>query len=95
MSGITEMEVDEGDSKPSAPKDTVVLHRNAVKVITSSNVRTITSVGQSRVSKITGLSFILTQTWLKYPSLDSSRCVVYSGIRFKAIRAASNKMEQD
>ena len=58
MSGITEMEVDEGDSKPSAPKDTVVLHRNAVKVITSSNVRTITSVGQSRVSKITGLSLV-------------------------------------
>ena len=28
-------------------------------------------------------------------SLDSSRCVVYSGIRFKPIQAASKKLEQD
>ena len=38
---------------------------------------------------------LLTQTWVKCTSLDSSRCVVYSGITFKAIRAASKRLEQD
>ena len=37
----------------------------------------------------------LAQTWVKCTLLDSSRCVVYSGIRFKPIRAASKKLEQD
>ena len=41
------------------------------------------------------LQLHLIQTWVKCISLDSSRCVVYSGIRFKAIRAASKKLEQD
>ena len=36
------------------------------------------------------LQLILTKTWVKCTSLDSSRCVVNSGIRFKAIQAASN-----
>ena len=37
-----------------------------------------------------------TQTWVKCKSsLDSAKCVVYSGIRFKAIRAASKELEQD
>ena len=31
------------------------------------------------------LQLLLTQTWVKCTSLDSSRCVVYSGIRVKAI----------
>ena len=38
---------------------------------------------------------LLTQTWVMCTSLDSSRCVVYSGIRFKAIRAISKRLEQD
>ena len=37
------------------------------------------------------LLLILTQTRVKCTSLNSSRCVVYSGKRFKAIRAASKK----
>ena len=41
------------------------------------------------------LQLILTQTWVKCTLLDSSRCVVYSGIRFKAIQAASKKIKQD
>ena len=41
------------------------------------------------------LQLLLTQTWVKRTSLDSSRCVVYSGIRFKAIRAASKNLEQN
>ena len=41
------------------------------------------------------LQLLPTQTWVKCASLDSSRCVVYSGIRFKAIRAASKNLEQD
>ena len=41
------------------------------------------------------LQLLLTQTWVKCTSLNSSRCVVYSGIRFKAIRAVSEKLEQD
>ena len=40
------------------------------------------------------LQLLLTQAWVKCTSLDSSRCVVYSGIRFKAIWAASKKLEQ-
>ena len=40
------------------------------------------------------LQLLLTQTWVKCTSLDSSRCAVYSGIRFKAIRAVSKKLEQ-
>ena len=36
-----------------------------------------------------GFLQLLSQTWVKCTSLDSSRCVVYSGIRFKAIWAAS------
>ena len=35
------------------------------------------------------------QRWVKCTSLDSSRCVFYSGIRFKSSRAASSKLEQD
>ena len=35
------------------------------------------------------LQLLLTQTWVKCTSLNSSKCVVYSGIRFKAIQAAS------
>ena len=34
------------------------------------------------------LAAFLNQTWVKCTSLDSSRCVVYSGIRFRMIRAA-------
>ena len=41
------------------------------------------------------LQLLLTQTWMKCTSLDSTRCVVYSGIRFKAIRASSKKLEQE
>ena len=41
------------------------------------------------------LQLLLTQTWVKCTSLDSSRCVVYSDIRFKAIRAASKKIKLD
>ena len=41
------------------------------------------------------LQLLLTQTWVKRTSLNSSRCVVYSSTRFKAIRAASKKLEQD
>ena len=41
------------------------------------------------------LQLLLTQTWVKCASSDSSRCVVYSGVRFKAIRAASKTFEQD
>ena len=41
------------------------------------------------------LQLLLTQTWVKRTALDSSRCVVYIGIKFKAIRAASKKLEQD
>ena len=41
------------------------------------------------------LQLLLIQTWVKCTSLDSSRWVVYSGIRFKAIRAASKKLKQD
>ena len=41
------------------------------------------------------LQLFLTQTWVKCTSLDSSRCVVYSGIRIEAIRAASKTLEQD
>ena len=41
------------------------------------------------------LQLLLTQTWVKCTLLNSSRCVVYSGIRFKAIRPASKKLEQD
>ena len=41
------------------------------------------------------LQLLLTQTWTKCTSLDSSRCVVYSDIRFKVIRAASKNLEQD
>ena len=41
------------------------------------------------------LQLLLTHTWVKCTSIDSSRCVVSSGIRFKAIRAASKKLEQD
>ena len=31
------------------------------------------------------LRLFLAQTWVKSTSLDSSKCVVYSGIRFKGI----------
>ena len=41
------------------------------------------------------LLLLLTQTWVKCTSLDFSRCVVYSGIKFKAIRAANKKLKQD
>ena len=41
------------------------------------------------------LQLLLTQTWVKCTSLDFSRCVVYSGIRFITISAASKKLEQD
>ena len=41
------------------------------------------------------LQLLLTQTCVKCTSLDSSRCVVHSGIRFEAIWAASKKLEQD
>ena len=41
------------------------------------------------------LQLILTQTCVKWTSLDSSRSVVDSGIRFNAIWAASKKLEQD
>ena len=37
------------------------------------------------------LQLLLTQTRVKCTSLDLSRCVVYSDIRCKAIRAASKK----
>ena len=35
------------------------------------------------------LQLLLTQSWVKCTSVDSSRCVVYSGVIFKAIQAAS------
>ena len=35
------------------------------------------------------LQVLLTQTWVKCTALNSSRCAVYSGVRFKAIWAAS------
>ena len=41
------------------------------------------------------LRLLLTQTWVKCTSLYSSRCVVYSGVRFKAIQAASKNLELD
>ena len=41
------------------------------------------------------LQLLQTQTWVKCTSLDSSRCVVYYGIRLKVIRAASKKLEQN
>ena len=34
------------------------------------------------------LQLLPTQTWVKCASLDSPRCVVYSGVKFKAIRAS-------
>ena len=40
------------------------------------------------------LQFLPTQTWVKCTSLDSSRCIVYSGIRFKVIRDASKKQSR-
>ena len=40
------------------------------------------------------LQLFLNQTWVKCTSLDSSRCVVYFGIRFHSIWAASKKLEQ-
>ena len=41
------------------------------------------------------LQLLPTQTWVKCTSLDSLRCVVYSGIKFEAIWAASKEIEQD
>ena len=41
------------------------------------------------------LQLLQTQTWVKCTSLDSLRCVVYSGIKFEAIWAASKEIEQD
>ena len=41
------------------------------------------------------LQLFLTQTLVKCTSLDSSRCVAYSGIRFMVIWAASEKLQQD
>ena len=41
------------------------------------------------------LQLLLTQTWVKCTSLDSSKCVIYSGIRVMAIPAASIKLDQD
>ena len=35
---------------------------------------------------------LLPQTWAKCTLWDSSRCVVYAGIRFKVILAASKKI---
>ena len=40
------------------------------------------------------LQVLLTQIWVKCTSLDALTCVVYSGIRFRAIRAASKRIEQ-
>ena len=41
------------------------------------------------------LQLFLTQTWVKCTLLDSSRCLVYSGIIFKVIQAAGKKLKQD
>ena len=41
------------------------------------------------------LQLALTQTWVKCTSLDFSRCVVYSGIKIAAIRAASKKLKHN
>ena len=38
------------------------------------------------------LQLLPTQTWVKYTSWDSSRCVVYSGLRVRTIRVASKKI---
>ena len=59
------------------------------------NLETVAIAGHFGEVKPGFLQLLLTQTWVKCTSLDSSRCVVYSGIRFKAIRAASKKLEQD
>ena len=41
------------------------------------------------------LQLLLTQIWVKCTFFDSARCVVYSSVRFKAVRAASKKLEQE
>ena len=39
--------------------------------------------------------FILTRTWVKCTSLDSSRCAVYFGTKTNAISAASKHLKRD
>ena len=41
------------------------------------------------------LQLFLSQTRVRWTSLNSSRCLVYFGNRFQAIRAASKNLEQD
>ena len=53
-------------------------------------------IGAGFVSVHSGLlQLSLGQTWVRCSSLNSSRCAVYCGSRFKAIWTASKSLEQD
>ncbi|XP_067932172.1 protein lin-54 homolog [Watersipora subatra] len=77
MSQASAMEVDEERNKPATKKDTIVIPRSAVKVITSSNVGTISTNPQSRV--IQTVPSTLSSTVAKPPKLQIVKLVTAPG----------------